>query len=82
MIHLFSVTAVRNVITVSTELYLYNLYTYNFHSPNIMYSCSNQSVAVIEYVTSYCQINLHLTVSFVNSISYNTVNLHMLRYAV
>jgi hypothetical protein len=67
MIHLACVTAVCNVIT---ELQLPNFYTYYFQSPNILYSCSNQSFASIEYVTCYCQITLHLTVICMNSMSY------------
>ena len=70
MIHLSCVTAVRTAITVSTQLYLSNFYTYYFQSPNLLYSCSNTSVAVIQYVTCYCQTNLHVTVICINSISY------------
>ena len=41
-----------------------------FQSPNLLYSCSNTTVAVIQYVNCYCQTNLHLTVICINSISY------------
>jgi len=70
MIHLSCVPAVRTAITVSTQLYSSHFYTYYFQSPNTLYSCSNTSVAAIQYVTSYCQTNLHLTVICINSINY------------
>ena len=41
-----------------------------FQSPNLLYSCSNTTVAVIQYVNCYCQTNLHLTVICINSISF------------
>jgi hypothetical protein len=74
MIHLPCVTAARNVIILNTQLYLSNLYIYYFQSHNILYSSSNHQlntkVAVIKYLISYCQINLNLTIIYINSVRY------------